>query len=164
MKHNKSCKKRSVESIPPPQAIPVIGLAGGIGAGKSLVAAELGKIGCAVIDVDRLAKQLRDLPATRRALGESLGHKIFDQQGQIDEKALSKLVFAPTDQQKDTPLDRLNAIVHPLVVAKCRQLIEQYRRQPGQNAVVLDAPLLFEAGLQKCCDTVIFVACDPHIR
>ena len=164
MKHNKPCKNSSAEALPPQPRIPVIGLAGGIGAGKTFVAAELGQMGCAVIDVDRLAKQLRDLPQTRRELRDSLGEKIFTPEGQIDEKVLAELVFAPPQQQKDTPLARLNAIVHPLVVAKCRELIEQYRRSSGPKAVILDAPLLFEAGLGNCCDTVIFVASPSQAR
>ncbi len=164
MKQNKACKNSSAKAAPPQPIMPIIGLAGGIGSGKSLVAGELGQMGCAVIDVDRLAKQLRDLPQTRQALRQGLGGAIFTEDGQIDEKALSELVFTPTEQQKDTPLARLNAIVHPLVVAKCRRLIDQYRRQGGPKALILDAPLLFEAGLGHCCDAVIFVASQPHIR
>ena len=159
MKIDKSYKNSSAEPT-----MPVIGLAGGIGSGKTLVASQLGQMGAAVIDVDPLAKQLRDLPQTRQALRQSLGEGIFTPDGQIDEKALSELVFAPTEQQKDTPLARLNAIVHPLVVAKCRELIEQHRRSGGPKAIILDAPLLFEAGLESCCDAVIFIVSEPQIR
>jgi len=164
MKHNKPCKNSSTETASPQPIMPVIGLAGGIGSGKTLVADQLGQMGAAVIDVDRLAKQLRDLPQTRRALRQSLPEEIFTQEGQIDEKALSELIFAPTEQQEDTPLARLNAIVHPLVLAKCRQLIDQYRRLGGPKALILDAPLLFEAGLDTCCDAVIFVASRGRTR
>lgn len=121
-------------------------------------------MGAVVIDVDRLAKQLRDLAQTRQALRESLGAEIFGSDGQIDEKALSELVFAPAEQQKDSSLARLNAIVHPLVVAKCREQIEQYRCSGGPKAIILDAPLLFEAGLESCCDVVIFVASEGRLR
>ncbi|MCK4850129.1 MAG: dephospho-CoA kinase [Phycisphaerae bacterium] len=164
MKQNKPCKNSSAKAAPAQSTMPVIGLAGGIGSGKTLVANQLGQMGAAVIDVDRLAKQLRDLPQTRQALRQSLGEAIFTEDGQIDEKALSELVFAPTQQQKDSPLARLNAIVHPLVVAKCRRLIDQYRRQEGPKALILDAPLLFEAGLETCCDAVIFVTSQPRSR
>ncbi len=164
MKQNKPCKNSHAGATPAPPTMPVIGLSGGIGSGKTLVAHEFAKMGSAVIDLDSLAKELRDLPETRRKLREKLGDDIFTQDGQIDEKALSELVFTPTEQQKDTPLARLNAIVHPLVVAKCGQLIDQYRRSGGPKAVILDAPLLFEAGLHHCCDAVIFVASLPHTR
>lgn len=159
MKQNKTCKNSSAQPT-----IPVIGLAGGIGSGKSLAAQQLGQMGATVIDVDRLAKQLRDLPQTLQALRQSLGDEIFTPEGQIDEKALSELVFGPAKDQKDTPLARLNAIVHPLVAAKCRELIEQYRSSGGPKVIVLDAPLLFETGLESCCDGVIFVASKPRNR
>lgn len=164
MKPNKACTNRSAQAGSAHPIIPVIGLAGGIGSGKSLAAQQLGQMGAAVIDVDRLAKQLRDLPQTLKALRQSLGAEIFTPEGKIDEKALSELVFGPAEDQKDTPLARLNAIVHSLVAAKCRELIEQYRSSGGPKAIILDAPLLFEAGLESCCDGVIFVASKPRNR
>ena len=164
MKHKKIEKNRSGKASPAPVSMPVIGLAGGIGSGKSLVACQLGQMGCAVIDVDRLAKQLRDLPQTREALRQSLGEAIFAKDGQIDEKALSKLVFAPAEQQEESPLARLNAIIHPLVITEVRRLIDQYRGSASPKALILDAPLLFEAGLEACCEAVIFVTSEPATR
>ncbi len=164
MSRNKACKHGCPKGQPASEPMPVIGLVGGIGSGKTLVADELGQMGCTVIDVDRLAKQLRDLPQTRQALRQELGDAIFTRDGHIDEKALAELVFTPSQPEKDSPLARLNAVVHPLVVAKCRQLIEQYRQQGGPKALILDAPLLFEAGLGDHCDAVIFVATDSHTR
>ena len=161
----KICPKTPRRAGPAQGTIPVIGLAGGIGSGKSLLASQLADMGCAVIDVDRLAKQLRDLPETNQALRRSLGDDIFTEEGKIDEKALSELVFSSAQQAQSRPaLARLNAVVHPLVAAKCRELIEKYRRQRGPKAVVLDAPLLFEAHLEDCCDVIIFIHCDPSLR
>ena len=146
-------------------SIPVIGLAGGIGSGKSLVAAEFGQLGCAVIDVDSLAKEMRDLPGTRQALGERFGEEIFGKDGEIDERALAELVFGSFDDKGDKgALAKLNAIVHPLVEARCRELIEEYRGEGGVQAVVLDAPLLFEAGLESYCEAVVFVASEAAER
>ncbi len=164
MKHEKTSKNRSSRASSAPVRMPVIGLAGGIGSGKSLVASQLGQMGCAVIDVDRLAKELRDLPGTREALGQSFGEEIFAKDGKIDEKALSELVFAPSEEQEGSPLARLNAIIHPLVIGEVGRLIEQYRRPPSPKALILDAPLLFEAGLEACCDAVIFVSSEPATR
>ena len=154
------------ETPPRPQGlIPVIGLAGGIGSGKTLVARQLAQMGCVVIDVDHLAKQLRDLPVNLQAIRESLGNQVFTKDGRIDDNSLAELIFrSASDDNSDSPLARLNAIVHPLVVHRCRELIEQYRCQKDFPAVVLDAPLLFEAHLDTCCDAVIFVQADPATR
>ena len=161
----KICKKGSSGPGQVRQTVPVIGLAGGIGSGKTLAASELAQMGCAVIDVDRLAKELRDLPQTRQALGRSLGDQIFAEDGQIDDKALAELVFRSSGQARnDSDLARLNAVVHPLVADKCRELIKQYRRQEALAAVVLDAPLLFEASLDRYCDVIIFIRSDSAVR
>ena len=161
----KICQKFSSGPSQSRQTVPVIGLAGGIGSGKTLAADELARLGCAVIDVDRLAKELRDMPDTRQALGRSLGDQIFSEDGQINDKALAELVFGSAGQARSgSALARLNAIVHPLVEDKCRELIEQYRRQETLAAVVLDAPLLFEAGLDRYCDVIIFIQSDPAVR
>lgn len=164
MSNNKPSRQGCPKPNPASGTMPVIGLVGGIGSGKTLVADQFSQMGCAVINVDRLAKQLRDLPQTHQALRQEFGNAIFTQDGHIDEKALAELVFTHPQPEKNSPLARLNAIVHPLVVAKCRQIIEQYRQQGGPKALILDAPLLFEAGLEDCCEAVIFVASDPHTR
>ena len=164
MKHEKNCKNFSSQASSDSAGMLVIGLAGGIGSGKSFVARQLGQMGCAVIDVDLLAKDLRDLPGTREALGQSFGEAIFRKDGKIDEKALSELVFAGSEEEEGGPLAKLNAIIYPLVIAEVGRLIEQYRRLRGAKALVLDAPLLFEAGLEACCDAVIFVSSEPSTR
>ncbi|NIA06109.1 MAG: dephospho-CoA kinase [Actinobacteria bacterium] len=168
MTHNsqsKTCKKNPSQTSRPQGSIPVIGLAGGIGSGKTLVAEQLAQMGCVVIDVDRLAKQLRDLPQTLKAIRLALGDQFFSKDGQIDDKSLAEHVFgSSTGNNSDSPLARLNSIVHPLVVRRCRELIEQHRCQKDCPAIVLDAPLLFEARLDSCCDAVIFVQADPAVR
>ena len=162
---NKICNKNFSRPRRPEGSIPVIGLAGGIGSGKTLVAHQLAQMGCVVIDVDRLAKQLRDLPKTLEAIRLAMGDQFFTKDDQIDDKSLADHVFgSSTGNSSNSPLARLNAIVHPLVVRRCRELIEQHRCQNDSLAIVLDAPLLFEARLDSCCDAVIFVQTDPSIR
>lgn len=164
MKQDKTTPKGTgpETSDPAGQPIPVIGLSGGIGSGKTLVAEELAGLGCAVIDADKLAKQMRDLPQTRQILRAKLGDGIFKTDGEIDDKALAELVFGPGSPEY--ALTTLNSVVHPLVIDKCLELIAQYRRQSLVPAVVLDAPLLFEAGLDNCCDVLIFVDSTPALR
>ena len=144
---------------------PVIGLAGGVGSGKSLVGQELAVMGCAVIDVDCLAKQVRNEPKVLEEIRSALGGEFFDENGRIDDNCLAELVFgSDTVVAGASALARLNGIVHPLVISRCRELIEDYRGQKALPAIVLDAPLLFETELGSCCDAVIFVQAQAGIR
>lgn len=138
---------------------PIIGILGGIGSGKSTVAAEFAKLGCKVIDADRIAHKLLDEPAVLGDIVASFGRTILDSQGKIDRRKLADAVFANGDK-----LSLLNSIVHPLVLARAEQLIEQYNRQTEVAAIVLDMPLLVEVGWDKRCDKLVFVDCKRQIR
>jgi dephospho-CoA kinase len=144
----------------PPAAgnIPVIGLAGGIGAGKSIVAAALGDLGCVVIDSDAQAKTVLERPEVRDELVRWWGRGVMGADGGIDRKAVAKIVFADERERK-----RLEALVHPLVRVK-RAELARAARDSGAAAVVVDAPLLFEAGVDAECDAVIFVDAPREIR
>jgi dephospho-CoA kinase len=137
----------------------VIGILGGIGSGKSTVAAEFAKLGCAVIDADKLAHQQLEIPETKQKIIESFGEDILDDNGNIDRKALGEIVF--NDKEK---LALLTEIIHQPVLEKTHSLIEQYRKDESVKAIVLDMPLLMEVGEHENCDTLIFVACDIEKR
>lgn len=132
---------------------------GGIGSGKSTVAAEFAKLGCKVTDADRIVHKLYDQPAVKEKIVCLFGVSILDQDGKIDRKKLAELVFA--DREK---LMSLDSIIHPPVLAQIKQLIEQYSSQPNVRAIVLDIPLLAETGLDKLCDRLIFVDCNQGLR
>jgi len=138
---------------------PIIGILGGIGSGKSTVAAEFAKLGCKVIDADRIAHKLLDEPAVLEDIVASFGRTILDSQGRIDRRKLANIAFVSGDK-----LTLLNSIVHPLVLARAEQLIEQYNRQTEVAAIVLDMPLLVEVGWDKRCDKLVFVDCKRQIR
>jgi len=138
---------------------PIIGLAGGICAGKTLVGKLLGQMGCAVIDCDQHNRELLRQASVREALRKCFGDKILDDTGQIDRQRLAQLVF--NDQQARRQLE---GIVHPLIEQRCLQLVEQYNTDPTVKAIVIDAPLLFEVDLDKKCDKVIFVEADESVR
>lgn len=133
---------------------PVIGLVGGIGAGKSAVAAAWRQAGCEVSDSDRLAREAFDDPTIARAIRERWGGTILDETGGLDRRAIGRLVFADEAQRR-----WLESIVHPF--------IEQARRAAfaaapaSTKAFVIDAPLLLEAGLDRICDAIVFVDA-PH--
>lgn len=136
---------------------PVIGIAGGIGAGKSSVARILGELGCIVSESDVLARAaLRD-PAVRNELVQWWGKEILDDDGQVDRSRVAQIVFADPAQRK-----RLESLTHPWIE---QRRLQHFQHSPQDApAFVIDAPLLFEAGLDRECDAVIFVDARRAVR
>jgi dephospho-CoA kinase len=139
---------------PPP---PIIGLAGGVGAGKSAVAGILKRLGCVVADADEMARQALREPAIRTRLVGWWGREVLDEAGEIDRAAVARIVFGRPEELK-----RLESLVHPWVETRRKALFEQ--APADACALVIDAPLLFEAGLDEACDAVIFVETDRPRR
>lgn len=134
-----------------PRRIPIIGIVGGIGAGKSEVAGILQRLGCVVSNSDVEAKAALDLPDVRAQLVSWWGKGILDRNGRVDRTAIASIIFG--DQRER---DRLEQLIHPLVhAARVRTIAEAVHS--GAKAVIVDAPLLFEAGVDKECDAVIFI-------
>jgi len=138
---------------------PIIGILGGICSGKSTVAAEFAKLGCKVIDADKIAHELLQKKAVREKIASLWGRTILDSAGKIDHQKLAKVVFANADK-----LSSLNKLIHPLVLKRVEELTQQYKRQNQVKAIVLDMPLLVEVGWAKRCDRLIFVDCKRQIR
>jgi len=138
---------------------PIIGILGGVCSGKSSVAAEFGKLGCAVIDADRIAHEQLEQPGVKEKVIGLFGPAVVDSAGKIDRRRLADVVFSDSDK-----LTALNEIIHPAVLARIAVLIEQYNRQALVRAIVLDMPLLVEVGWAKRCDKLIFVSCKRQIR
>ena len=138
---------------------PVIGLAGGIGAGKSTVARILESLGAAVIDSDRLVhEQLRD-PEVIATLQGWWGKSVCPSGVGVDRSTVAEIVFNDAAQ-----LARLEGLLYPRLARKREGLLASYDADPKIRAVVLDAPKLYEAGLDGLCDAVIFVEADREIR
>ncbi len=138
---------------------PVIGILGGIGSGKSTVAAEFAKLGCKVIDADKIAHELLDEPTVKEKIVSLFGPDVLDSTEKIDHEKLAEVVFAD-----DEKLSSLSRIIHPLVLQRTEELIEQYNHQNQVKAIVLDMPLLVEVGWHKRCDKLIFVDCRQKLR
>ena len=138
---------------------PVIGILGGIGSGKSTIAAEFSKLGCKVIDADRIAHELLQEPHVREKVVGLFGQAVLDSSGKIDRRKLAEIVFAD-----DHMLASLNAIIHPIVLQRTQELIERFRNQDQVKAIVLDMPLLVEVGWHEKCDKLIFVDCEQKLR
>lgn len=137
----------------------VIGLTGSTGAGKSEVSRLLSARGYPVIDADVLARRAVE-PGTA-ALGklvERFSERILKEDGSLDRAALAALAFATPDATEE-----LNAIVHPAVIEMMHRDLET-ARQNGAEVVVLDVPLLFQAGLETLCDVTVAVTASPEVR
>ncbi len=127
----------------------VIGLTGGIGSGKSTVAALLDELGAVIIDADRVGHEVLS-PATEawRQVVAAFGRQILKPDNKIDRKKLGGLVFKSPDA-----LSKLNSIMHPPIRSAIEAQLERYRRQ-GVAVVVVEAPLLVEAGWTSMVDEV----------
>lgn len=132
-------------------SIPVVGLVGGVGSGKSFVAAECQRQGCAVIDADAIGHAVLQSPEVRDALVAALGEGIVVD-GVIDRRVVGHIVFSSPEA-----LAQLNAIMHPVMGVEMARQIAAHRQAGGVCAIVLDAAVLFEAGWDRQCDTVVFV-------
>ncbi|AXE85169.1 dephospho-CoA kinase [Streptomyces sp. Go-475] len=134
-----------------------VGLTGGIGAGKSEVSRLLVECGAVLIDADRVAREVV-APGTPglTAVVDAFGEEILAEDGSLDRPRLGSIVFS--DPAK---LATLNAIVHPLVGARSRELEEA----AAEDAVVVhDVPLLTENGLASLYDVVIVVDTSPETQ
>jgi dephospho-CoA kinase len=140
------------------QGKPIIGIAGGIGSGKSFVATLLASMGCHVIDSDAHVRDAYRDPAVRRTLEEWWGPQVLTADG-VDRAAIAGKVF--TDPQER---QRLEKLIHPLVGEAREREMAAVAQDPNVLAFVWDAPLLFEAGLDKLCDAVIFVEAPREAR
>lgn len=147
-------------NTPSPTRPLVIGLAGGIGAGKSAVASAFARAGCAVIDSDAEAKAALDRPEVQRELVGWWGPSIVHPDGRTDRAAVARVVFDRPDERR-----RLESLIHPLI-RRTRPQAQDEARRAGAPAIIYDAPLLFEAGLDRLCDAVVFVECprDERLR
>jgi len=134
----------------------LVGLTGGIGTGKSTVAAMLAARGAVVIDADRLAREVVEPgePTLARIVQE-FGPEVLGPDGRLDRKALGALVFADPARRR-----RLEALTHPPIRARLDARLEALARAGFRGVVVVDAPLLVESGLHRAMDRLVVVTAD----
>lgn len=138
----------------------VIGLTGGTGSGKSVVSKSLAEAGAVIVDADQIAHEiiLKGEPAYQEII-EYYGTGILDEDGNIIRKKLGEIVF--NDGEK---LAFLNQCTHKYICAEVDRQIAAAKAAGTATAIVLDAPLLLEAGLEQVCDGVWVVYADPEVR
>ena len=153
----------SKHSSPTSSAKPVrrYALTGGIGSGKSTVAALFVERGAFLIDADAISRSLMEPgeAVLARTVAE-FGEHLLDEDGRLNRPALARIVFH--DEQARL---RLNAIVHPAIRERAAQLVEQAQSAPGFSGIILeDIPLLVESGDPSAFDGVAVVRTPLETR
>ncbi len=146
-----------------------LGIVGGIGSGKSMVARMLGELGAEVINADEIAARLLKEPRLKEKLVGEFGPAILDEDGNVSRKALADIAF-----ESKVNLETLNAVMHPRISAEIKkqlQAIEEElreREKEGEenprHVVALDAPLLLESNLSSLCNYLLFVDAPQKVR
>ena len=138
----------------------LVGLTGGIGAGKSTVSALLAELGACIVDADEIARQLQSAGSpVLAAMAERFGEGILHDDGSLNRAAVAEIVFGNDDASK-AALKDLNGIVHPAMQAEILRQIK-IGHDGGQH-VVLDFPLLAE-NPREDLDATIVIDIDPDI-
>ena len=136
---------------------PVIGLTGGIGAGKSAVAEMLERLGAVVSDSDRDTTEILRSPDVVETIRGWWGDEVVDERGTIVRAEVARRVFSDPAERR-----RLEELIHPRVHELRRRRFEE--ASDSARMLVIDAPLLFEAGLDAECDAVWFVDASEDLR
>jgi dephospho-CoA kinase len=141
-------------------AVPFVGLTGGLGAGKSTALAELESLGAAVLSADAVVHELYRDAAVAARVGERFGNDVFDADGVLDRQAVARRVF---DREEDRRW--LEELLWPLVAGRTEAFYQEAAaREPPPRAVVIEAPLLFEAGGESRYTATIAVVADDALR
>jgi dephospho-CoA kinase len=143
--------------VPDHTHIPVVGIVGGIGSGKSSVARWVVSHDPDVllINGDEVGHEVLTYKAVQEAIRQRFGAGVFDGTGQIDRRAMGQRVFGPSDEKHAARRD-LERIVHPHIRETFEKRIAEAKAAKNQ-AVLLDAAVLFEAGWNDLCHAIVFV-------
>jgi dephospho-CoA kinase len=131
---------------------PVVGLLGGMGSGKSSVAAEFAKHGGKVIAADQLGHEALRQPEIRDAIVKHFGADIVAPDGSINRKKLGAKVFAEERERK-----ALEKLVHPWIGRRIEEEIAKASAQDEVSLIVLDAAIMLEAGWNNVCDWLVYI-------
>ena len=138
----------------------IIGLTGGIGTGKSTVSSYLENKGCLILDADKISRQMTEKgqPALED-IGKAFGFHLINEDGNLDRQALGNIVF--NDKEK---LDILQSIITQKVVEHIDNRLIELKNSNVKGIVVIDAPLLFECGMEGLADENWLVSASLDVR
>ena len=137
----------------------VIGVAGGIASGKSTVTRVFERLGARVLDADAIGHELLRTDGLRDRIRGIFGEAVLTPEGEVDRRALGRLVFGDEQARQ-----RLNRLVRPAIRAEIRRRIAGMRGEGYDGAVVVDAPLLVDTGPTDLTDRVILVTAPAVTR
>lgn len=133
----------------------IIGLTGGIAAGKSSVSDYLRKMGAEIIDADKISSDIIEDRKIINNIVEEFGENILSGK-KINKKKLRKIIFENSEKR-----EKLNKIMHPSILEKVKENISKYEKN---KIVIVDMPLLYEVGFEKEVEKVIVVYCSLEIQ
>lgn len=146
------------------QDLPVIGIVGGIGSGKSSVPRKLAeRRSLAIIDADGIGHELLNESVVKHEIKTEFGSAVFQADGSVDRPALAAVVFGGTSKHEDAR-EALNSILHPRIRKEIHRRINEAKQSANVEAIILDAALLLESGWHKDCNLVVFVDVPRQIR
>jgi len=152
--------KGSARTVSPLHSPPlVVGLVGGIGAGKSQVAEAFARRGARVISGDALAHAALRQPAIMELVVGRWGQQLLDDKGEIQRRLLADVVFADPGERR-----ALEAMVHPWIKERIRAEVEAARADAMVRLIVLDAAVMLEAGWHVICDHLVFIEAPREVR
>ena len=137
-----------------------VGLTGSIAVGKSFVCDVFRELGCHVLDADRTAREVVE-PGTEglKRIVEEFGDVVLRPDGALDRSKLGRIVFA-----EEAKRQRLNAIVHPLVIAEQDRWVASWEAADPSGIAIVDAALMIESGGYRRFDKLIVVWCRPEVQ
>jgi dephospho-CoA kinase len=138
----------------------LVGLTGGMGSGKSLVATLFKEMGAHIIDADEISRNLvePDKPAWQEIVN-SFGQKVLNDNKTLDRKKMAEIVF-------DNPANKqiLESILHPRVFSEEMRIFEEIQEEESGALVIIDSPLLIESGNHSKMHKIIVISCDEQTR
>lgn len=138
--------------------MPIIGITGPTGAGKTSLLRQVEKLDGAVIDCDAVYHKLLNTDEDLQAALENQFGPLRDENGCIDRKKLGSIVFGNSEQ-----LQILNSIAWKFIIARIKTLVQEYQ-EAGQELIAIDAIVLLESPLKDLCQVTVAVIAPPEER
>jgi dephospho-CoA kinase len=143
----------------PAQMVPLVGLTGGMGAGKSTALDAMCELGCEVLSTDKVVHELYCCDRVRAALVERWGDEVAPD-GVVNRQAVAERIFSSEDERR-----WLEQTLWPLVGERVAVWLALSRaKEPAPRAAIVEMPLLFESGMDRACDATIALIADEELR
>jgi len=140
----------------------IVGVVGGVASGKSLVSAELVRLGACLLDGDRAGHEVLKQTEVKQAIIERWGEGCLRADGEVNRAAVAAIVFAPGPQGA-AELEFLERLTHPRIRKLLEEQIDRYWSE-RQSVAVLDAAVMFKSGWDRLCQRIVFVDAPRRIR